>query len=122
MDKTVFDVFQTTDYTFHLLSRGSVTGNTIVSSHDANGVFKLRTGFVRNDNNEVKTGSATLHVRPTEAFLEAINNNLVGHGVTVGGKDYEIVDQTGGANFHTGVMEHYTAILQETDYSDWVQS
>ena len=115
----VFDVFDLTDYTFLILSRGGVAGNTIVSSHSANGVFKLRTGLVTGDNTETKNSTATLHIRSTESFLSGLNNNLVGNAVIVNGTTYEIVGQTGGENFHNGVMEHYTATLQETDLNDY---
>lgn len=122
MNTEVFDIFDLTDFTFYQLSRGGVTGNTITGAYQANGVFKLRSSFVRGENAETKEASATLHVRPTESFLDGLNNNLVGHGVHVNGKDYEIVGQTGGKNYHTGVMEHYTATLQETDFSDYEES
>ena len=115
----VFDVFDLTDYTFLILSRGGVAGNTIVSSHSANGVFKLRSGLLTADTSETKDSPATLHIRSTESFLSGLNNNLVGNAVTVNGTTYEIVGQTGGKNFHDGVMEHYTATLQETDLSDY---
>jgi hypothetical protein len=114
----VFDVFDLTEYTFLQLSRGGIEGNTIVGSYQTDGVFKLRNAIVRNDNSETKDSNATLHIRPTESFLSGLDGNLVGHGVQVDGKDYEIIGQTGGKNFDNGVMEHYTATLQETDFSD----
>lgn len=115
----VFDVFDLTDYTFLRISRGGVTGNTIVGYYETNGVFKLRTDLVRGQNAETKESNATLHVRPTESFLAALEGNMVGHGVVCSGKTYEVIGQTGGKNFHNGVMEHYTVTLQETDFSDY---
>lgn len=112
---TVFDVFELTDYTFLEVSRGGVAGNLIVSETAATGVFKLRSQIVRGENSETKTSNATLHIKPTESFA----NNLIGHGVTVNNQDYEIIGVTGGMNYHNGILEHYTATLQETDYSDW---
>lgn len=112
----VFDVFDLTDYTFLEIARGGIAGNTIVASYDTDGVFKLRSDIVRNENSETKESNATLHIRSTESFLSALENNLVGHGVRVNGKDYEIIGQTGGKNYHNGVMEHYTATLQETEF------
>lgn len=118
----VFDAFALTDYVFLQIVRGGVTGNTIVAATNTAGVFKLRGGFVRGENTENKQSSATLHVRPTESFLAGLNNNLVGHGVRVYGKDYEVTGQTGGMNFDTGTMEHYTATLQETDFSSYEET
>lgn len=115
----VFDVFDLTPYVFLQISRGGVAGNVIEGEADATGVFKLRSQMVRGENAETKESSATLHIRPAETFLATNDNNLVGHGVRVGGKDYEIIGQTGGKNFHDGVMEHYTATLQESDFSDF---
>lgn len=113
----VFDVFDLSDYTFLQISRGGITGNTIVNSFEATGVFKLRSDMVRNETSETKESNATLHIRSTEPFLASLSNNLVGHGVEVYGRTYEIIGQTGGKNFHNGVMEHFTATLQETEYS-----
>lgn len=115
----VFEAFETIPYTFLLLNRGGITGNTIRVQYPATGVFKLRSQKIQTDNTETKDSNATLHIRPTEEFLSATENNLVGHGVRIEGRDYEIIGQTGGMNFHTGVMEHYTATLQEADYSDF---
>lgn len=122
MDVEVFDCFDLTAYTFLELSRGGVAGNTIVASYSADGVYKLRSDLTRNANNETKESNATLHIRPTESFLSGLGGNLVGHGIQVAGKDYEIIGQTGGKNFHNGVMEHYTATLQETSFSDFGES
>jgi hypothetical protein len=118
----VFDLFDLTDYTFLQISRGGIAGNTIVDSFETNGVFKLRSDLVRGENAETKESNATLHIRSTESFLSALDNNLVGHGIEVYGKTYEIIGQTGGKNFHSGVMEHFTATLQETEFSDWGSS
>lgn len=90
---TVFDVFDTTPYTYLVLSRGGITGNEIVSSYDADGVFKLRTGLVRGQNTENVEQGATLHVRPTESFITAPANR-----------------------------EHYTLTLVESDFSDFFGS
>lgn len=122
MNTEIFDVFDLTDYTFLQISRGGVAGNTIVGSYTTDGVFKLRSSFVRGENAETKESNATLHVRPSESFLGVLNNNLVGHGVRVGDKDYEVIGQTGGKNFANGVMEHYTATLQETSFADYEES
>lgn len=122
MNFEVFDVFDLTPYIFLQVSRGGIAGNVIESSTEAEGVFKLRSQMVRGENSETKESNVTLHIRSTEPFLSVNDNNLVGHGVRVAGKDYEIIGQTGGKNFHDGVMEHYTATLQESDFSDFGSS
>lgn len=119
MDVSVFDVFDLTNYTFLELSRGGVAGNTVVNQYDTTGVYKLRSDIVRGENAETKESNATLHVRSTESFLSGLDNNLVGHGVLVADKQYEIVGQTGGRNYANGVLEHYTATLQETSLSNF---
>lgn len=68
---TVFDVFDLSDYTFYEVSRGGVAGNTIVESYEATGVFKLRSGLIRGENSENTEQGATLHIRPTEPFIES---------------------------------------------------
>lgn len=122
MDYDVFDVFDHTPYTFLELGRGGVTGNTILSQTDADGVFKLREGRVLGDTTENAEQGSTIHIHSTESFTTPLNGNLVGHAVRVYGTDYEIIGQTGGKNFHNGVMEHYRCTLVKTDLSDWSES
>lgn len=91
---TVFDVFDVSPYTFLQLERSSITGNTIVASYEATGVFKLRTGFLRSDNMENVEQGATLHIRPTEPFLSNVPSN----------------------------REHYRLTLIDTDLSDYTEA
>lgn len=90
----VFDVFDLSNYTFLQVSRGGVAGNRIVESYSAYGVFKLRSGLVRGENSENVEQGATLHVRPTEPFVEPLGTN----------------------------REHYTLTLNPTDFSDYGES
>lgn len=90
----VFDVFDLSDYTFYQLERNSVTGNRIVKAYEATGVFKLRSGLVRSESSENTEQGATLHIRPTEPFVEPLGTN----------------------------REHYTLTLVPTDFSDWSSS
>lgn len=113
---SVFDEFINTPYTFLVISRGGVYGNIIQSSHNANGVFKLRSGMVMVNNQESRQSDATLHIKPDEPFLP---NQLVGHGIRAEGKDYEIIGVTGGDDFDAGVREHYRLTLQVADYSEF---
>ena len=91
---TVFDVFDVSPYTFLELERSSITGNTIVASYEATGVFKLRTGFLRGESMENVEQGATLHIRPTEPFLSNVPSN----------------------------REHYRLTLIETDLSDFTET
>jgi len=91
--KTVFDVFDSIPYTYLQINRGGVAGNTIVSSHEATGIFKLRTGLLKADNSENVEQGATLKVRPTEPFLSHVPGN----------------------------REHYTLTLNPTDFSDFME-
>jgi hypothetical protein len=116
MDDTVFDVFQTTPYTFLQVKRGTVVGDVVESAWEATGVFKLRTGFVKGDTPENPISTATLHVRPSEDFLEPNNGNLIGHGVQHDGQVYEVIGQTNGVNYHSGVTEHITLTLQIAEF------
>lgn len=113
---TVFDSFDLQPYTFLEVSRGGVYGNRVTATHEAEGVFKLRSEMVMVNNQEVRQSAATLHVRPDESFISAI---AVGQGIRAGGQDYEIIGQTGGKNYDDGELEHYTLTLQNTDYSEY---
>lgn len=118
MNPTVFDLFQQQAYTFLEVSRGGVYGNQITDSHDAMGVFKLRNDMVQVNNQELRQSAATLHVKPDESFISSL---AVGQGIRTGGQDYEIIGQTGGMNYQTGQIEHYTLTLQVTDYSEYAE-
>lgn len=115
---TVFSLFEEIPYEFLEVSRGGVYGNRITESHNAYGVFKLRNEMVQVNNQELRQSAATLHVHPDESF---ITDNSVGQGVRVDGQDYEVIGQTGGRNFDTGVLEHYRLTLQATDYSEFTE-
>lgn len=116
METSVFDIFETTTYTFLTVKRGGVYGNSITESQPAQGVFKHRDGMVQVDNRESFQSDATLHVKPTESFIAAVGGNMVGHGIRKDGQDYKIVGQTAGDNFATNVREHYRLTLQRTKY------
>lgn len=90
---TVFDVFDTSTYTFLEITRGGVYGNVIASSYDAEGVFKLRNEMVQVNNQESRQSNATLHIYPNEPFLVEPAAN----------------------------REHYRLTLQATDYSDYTE-
>lgn len=87
----VFDVFDLSDYTFLEISRNTITGNTVTNTYTAQGVFKLRSGLIQEESSENLEQGATLHIRPTESFVEE----------------------------HTPNREHYTLTLVPTDWSDF---
>lgn len=107
----VFDVFESVPYTYLVLSRGGVRGNSVEEEYDAEGVFKLRSGMNVANDQETKSGDATLHIRPDEEFTPK-----VGNGIYIGGNTYEIVGLTDGRNFETGQTEHYRVTLQSTSF------
>jgi len=88
---TVFDIFDTTPYTYLEIARGTIVGNEITSQVQADGIFKLRTGLIRGQNSENVEQGATLHIKPTESFLSGVPSN----------------------------REHYTLTLVATDFSDY---
>lgn len=116
MDLTVFDVFQPQAYTFLTVVRGTIAGNVITGTWEAYGIFKLRNEQVMVNNQELRQSAATLHVKPSESFIDSI---AVGQGIRVEGQDYEIIGQTAGRNFDSGVLEHYRLTLQNADYSEF---
>lgn len=122
MTDTVFDVMALTPYTFLQIVRGGIEGNTVSDQTEATGVFKFRGQMVRGENAETKESNATLHIRPDEPFIAFNDGNLVGHGVLIEAKTYEIIGATGGQNYDNGVREHYTATLQESQFPDFVES
>jgi hypothetical protein len=93
-DVTKFDVFSTTPYTYLQISRNSVTGNRIVGSYNAEGIFDMNSGMVRGENSENIEQGSVLDIKPTEPFLEDVPSN----------------------------REHYTVTLIQTDYSDYEES
>ena len=88
---SVFDVFDTVPYTYLVIDRGGIDGNTILDTYQADGIFKMRTGMIRGQNSENVEQGSTLHVRPTEEFLSTVPAN----------------------------REHYRLTLVETDFSDF---
>ena len=85
----VFDVFDLSSYTFLEIENNTITGDKILNEYEADGVFKLRTGLVRNDNAENVEQGATLHIRPTEAFIEAHTPNREHYTLTLVPSDFE---------------------------------
>lgn len=114
---TVFDLFESTAYTFLQLSRGGVKGDSITAQTAATGIFKERDGRIDfNANQSTIDSDATLHVRPTEAFVATLSQNLVGHGIRHNGQDYLIIGQTAGrGSVDFSVIEHYRLTLRREE-------
>lgn len=122
---SVFDLFEEVPYQFLEIARGTVYGNRITDVHDAYGVFKRRNEKVQANNQELRQSASTLHIHSDEPFITQITVEgkilFVGHGIRIDGVDYEIIGDTGGKNFDTGKLEHYTLTLQNADYSEFAE-
>lgn len=120
---TVFDVFESVPYQFLKIKRGTVSGNRITDTYDAEGVYKRRNDMTQVNNQELRQSAATLHIHPDEPFIADVTVDgkilFVGNGVRVDGVDYDIVGDTGGENYDEGELEHYTLTLQNADFSDY---
>jgi len=103
----MFHLFTETPYTFLEIGQ-LVEGNVITSETPASGVFKDRSSMTQTDNIEKYIGDATLHIKPSESFV----NDLVGNGVRVNGTEYRITDVVEGKDFDNGQVEFYRAILK----------
>lgn len=122
----VFDLFSEVDYTFLKVSRGGVYGNVIQETFDAVGVADIDEGMISSNNQESYQSSSLLYVHPDEGYMSSITVdgkvNLVGNGVRIDGKDYQISGMGIGKNQDDGTIEHYELTLDNTDYSDYSES
>ena len=107
----IFSTFRTTPYTFLKLGQGGLRGNGTLQEFEAEGVFKLRRGITQGVDIQNPTSTATLHIKPSEAFLAGLGR-IEGHGVRVNGNKYRIVGVTEGMNFTNNVLEHITLTLE----------
>lgn len=114
----MFDLFDTSDYTFLQLEGGS-GGNKVVDEVEANGIVKLRDGMVQIDNMEAFDSTSSIHIRPDEPFISTLAGNLVGHGIRVNGTEYRIEGQVVGKDFDTGQIEFYRVTIKRE--SIWQQ-
>ncbi len=92
-DVTKFDVFDTIPYTY-LVIGDTVAGKGVVDSYEADGIFDMNSGMIRNENSENVEQGSVLDIRPTEEFLENVPSN----------------------------REHYTVTLIETEWSDFQET
>lgn len=87
-DVTKFDVFDTTPYTYLVIS-DTVEGKGVVDSYEAEGIFDMNSGMIRGENAENIEQGSVLDIRPDEPFLKGVPAN----------------------------REHYTVTLIETEWS-----
>lgn len=119
---SVFNLFNTTDYTFlQLVSKSG--GNAIVEEFEANGIVKLRDGMIQTDNMEQREATSTIHIRPSEPFVGTLGGNLVGHGVRVAkdnheATEYRIQSQVEGYDYDSGQLEFYRVTLERESIWD----
>lgn len=116
---TVFDIFQEQPYTYLQIARGKFEGNVIVSETNLSGIFKERQSQETTGNIELYNSSSTLHVHPEDY---ANIDEIIGNGVRVDGKEYEITNMTRGTNFDNGVVEHLTFTLQRASLTDGTEN
>jgi len=116
---TVFTAFVTSPYTF-IQTEAVNGGYRSVAEYEANGVIKHRDGKLLNGRQESYDTQTTLHIRPSEPFIDAVGGakELVGHFIKIDGEEYRINAVTTGANFGSGVVEHYRATLEKANL--WV--
>jgi hypothetical protein len=72
-----FTLFANTPYTF-LKIKQTVSGNEIDEEYEASGIFKIRDAMEQIQNMEQYAGNsdtsqASLHIKPTESCLAAVN-------------------------------------------------
>lgn len=107
----IFTSFKTTPYTFLKLGQGGIYGNTTLNEYEAQGIFKLRRGITQGSDIQNAISTATLHIKPSESFLDDLND-IVGNGVIVNDKKYRITGVTEGMNFDSNTLEHITLTLE----------
>jgi hypothetical protein len=117
----VFDLFETVPYEFLELKAGS-GGQHVINTTATTGVIKYRDGMVQEGNREAHTSQTTLHMRPDEAFINAVGGDLklVGHGVRAEGADYRIDGVKAGRDFEDGSTAFYLCTLKKV--SLWASS
>lgn len=120
----VFQLFTVSPYTF-LKIKSDVTGNTVEQEYEATGIFKIRDAMLQIDNVEQFDGlEASLHIRPSEAFIADLNAELIGHGIRAAKDgnaplDYRIRAIYEGRNFDNGQLEFYRVLLKRESLSQW---
>lgn len=120
---SVLDAFKPVNMVYLVVNQGGVYGNSTTEQREIKGIFKIRSGMTDSQNMETGSSSATAHVDPKD-FPETLADgqydptSLVGNGIMYAGRKYRIQGATGGYNYETNTMEHYTLTLQAEDYVD----
>lgn len=123
---SVFEIFTPEPYTFLIISQ-DIEGNVISSTTGAKGVFKLREGMNSAEAIETPTADATLRIKPSESFVDALEDYLIGHGVSVGRggntpSTYRIIGQTEGYDYDTQTLDFYLLQLKAERFAEWEES
>lgn len=125
MDLTVFDVFSESTYTFLKISRGGVYGNIVENKYESTGVFDINEGMITSNNQESYQSDSLAYIHPYESFIQEITVEgrimLVGNGIKLENRYYEIVGFGVGRNQDTLEIEHYELTLQAADFSDYIE-
>lgn len=110
----IFSVFTQEPYTFIAVEPVSSGGYKVVQEFEALGVIKHRDGKVLNGHDESFDTQTTLHIHPTEGFIEFVggSDRIVGNYIKINNVDYQINACTEGKNFDTGIVEHYRLTLE----------
>lgn len=118
----IFALFASSPYTFLKLKQ-EPDGNVVDTTYAAEGVFQLRAGMTSGGDIETPTADATIWIRPSEAFVSALEGELVGHGIRVGRgtntQDYRIVGQVEGYDQDLGYVDNYTLDLKRESIATW---
>ena len=120
---SIFNLFGTKPYTFLRITQ-EAEGNTIAEEYDALGVFKSRSGMSAGRDIETPTADATIHIYPTEAFIDDVGGDLVGHGIRFARDDndaqtYRIIGQTEGYNYDDSSLDFYLLTLKKERIATW---
>lgn len=112
-----FDLFETQDYIFLQLESGT-GGNKVVQEYEANGIVRLREGMVQDGLTEAYDSSSTVHIRPSEPFVAALEGNLVGHGMRINNYageplDYRITGPSQAPDYDEGTYPFYKVTLKK---------
>lgn len=117
----LYALFTKVPYTFSRLVYG-IGGDSVASEYESTGVFQERSGMSQFDNIETPTSDAVLWIAPNEAFVELLNAQMVGNGVTVEGVNYRVVGQVTGKDHDLGIIDNYRLELKKENFAEWEAS
>lgn len=110
----MFDLFTSSPFIYQKLTRGGVYGVRVVESTQCNGIVKVREGMT-GDVVENPDTDATIHIKPMDARKFG---DMVGNGVVIDGRSYDITGMVEGKDFDTGVVEFYRLTLKRANRAE----